>query len=237
MSRTSWSVARLHFKNIRVAYIVAGICVGLMLVQIIVGVILNAYGIQMNGPDSQSISLAFYLWLMLLIAAIIMPLGNFSRILNLGAKRADYFWGTIESYVVLSGAASLVGVLCNYLVDNPVNKWAQIGTFWTAPGVFGWAAHGPVVAFLQQWAFLLLFAVFIHTLVAAQDRWYGWVADVVIVAIISVFTPIAPLRHAEAWFFNAILFQPNALLQILSCLVLAAAIYALSKPVLNRRVI
>jgi len=237
MSKTFWSVARLHLRNVRVAYIVTGICVGIMLVQIIVGVILLHFGIEMNGPDNQSISVAWYLWLLLLLAAIVMPQGNFPRILNLGAKRADYFWGTIQSYVVLSGAASLVGILCNYLVDHPVSKWGQIGSYWTAPDVFGWAAHGPVVAFFQQWAFLLLFAVFVHTLVAAQDKWYGWVADVVLIAIISVFTPIAPLRHAEAWFFNAILFQPNAFLQILACLVLTCAIYALTRPIFARRAV
>ena len=236
MSRTIWSVARLHFKNIRVAYLVVGICVGLMLVQNIVGAILLRFGIEMSGPDNQTISLGWYLWLLLLNAAIVMPLGNFPRILNLGAKRRDYFWGTLEAYAVLSGATALVGTLWNYLVDRPMTSWGRLGSFWTAPQVFGWDAHGPVGAFLQQWAFLLLFVAFVHTLVAAQDKWYGWTADVVVIAIISVFTPIAPLRHAEAWFFNLILFHPNVFAQIGACLVLAAAFYALSRPVLNRRI-
>jgi len=67
----------------------------------------------------------------------------------------------------------------------------------------------------------------------AQTRWYGWVADVIIVAIISVFTPIAVLRSAEVWFFRLIIFG-TPWLQVVACLVLATGFYALSMPLLNR---
>ncbi|MDR1566274.1 MAG: ATP-binding cassette domain-containing protein [Treponema sp.] len=64
---------------------------------------------------------------------------------------------------------------------------------------------------------------------------FGWAADGLIVAVIAVFTPIEPLRRAEAAFFHTILFQPNAFLQIVSCLALAVIIYLLNKPVLNHK--
>jgi hypothetical protein len=51
-----------------------------------------------------------------------------------------------------------------------------------------------------------------------------------------VFTPIAPLRAVLAAFFRTILFSPPPL-QISVCLILAAALYALSKPIYARKAI
>jgi len=237
MTNTDVSIAKLNWRNIKVAYLVAGICAGAMALQLIVAGILLAYGINIIGDDNFSISLAWYTWLVVAIAAIVIPLGNFPRIINLGATRRDFFWGSALTYAVLAGAASAVVTVFTYAVDHPLTRWGSLGSFGTAPDVFGWVSNGPVVAFFQQWAFLLVLAGFVHTLVAAQNKWYGWLADVVIIAIISVFTPIAPLRHGEAWFFNLILFHPSPWLQIGSCLVLAAAFYALSWPILARRAV
>jgi len=236
--KTGWSIAKLQLGNIRVAYLVAGICAGVMLLQTIVAVVLLQFGIDMSGGGgNENISVAWYAWLLLLVGGIVMARGNFARILNLGAKRGAYFWGSLWTYIVLSGAASLVVTAFSYLVDRPLTAWGQIGYFWAAPDIFGWSAHGPVVAFLQQWAFLLLLAVVVHTLTASLDKWYGWVAAATIITIISVFTPIAPLRHAEAAFFYLILFHPSAWAQIGACLVLAAGIYALNKPIFARRAV
>jgi hypothetical protein len=68
----------------------------------------------------------------------------------------------------------------------------------------------------------------------AQTAWYGWVADVILIAVISVFTPIAPLRAAEAWFFHLIIFS-TPVVQILVSLVGAAVLYAISLPILNHK--
>jgi hypothetical protein len=102
---------------------------------------------------------------------------------------------------------------------------------------FGWHNNGVIVAFLRQFAFLFLLATFVHTLTAIQDKLYGWVTDVLIVAIISVFTTIAPLRASLVWFLNLIIFHPNAFLQIAACLILATAIYSLNKLILARKAI
>ena len=72
---------------------------------------------------------------------------------------------------------------------------------------------------------------------AAQDKWYGWVADILIIAIISVFTPIAPLRAALVRFFNLIIFHSNAFIQIAACLILALVVYSLNKLLLARKAI
>jgi len=76
-------------------------------------------------------------------------------------------------------------------------------------------------------AFLFLVATVTHILALMQDDWVGWVVDLIIITVIIVFTPIA--------FFNLIIFQSNAFLQIISCLTLAVGLYALSYPALSRK--
>lgn len=58
-----------------------------------------------------------------------------------------------------------------------------------------------------------------------QTKWYGWVADLLIVAIISVFTPIPILREAEIFLFRFTIFQQPAIIHIAVCLILAFIVY------------
>jgi hypothetical protein len=103
--------------------------------------------------------------------------------------------------------------------------------------VFGFMARGPVIAFLQMFAFLLMFCCVLHTMTLIQGYWYGWVVDVLIVTIISVFTPIAPLRKWLVRFFNLIIFGSNVTVQILSCLVLGTVVYCASIiPIKSKRI-
>ena len=140
------------------------------------------------------------------------------------------------TYIIIAAVVSGAGILSYYTYDRFVlsrfGGWSLSLMYW-----FGWVENGLIVAFFQQFAFLVFVASFIHTLVAIQDKWYGWVADVLIIAVISVFTPIAPLRAALVWFFYLLIFNSNALLQIVFCLVLGAALYVLNKPIFARKVI
>ena len=229
MNRTAWTVAKLNLRNLRGAWWVTGIVVVLMLVNTIVSAVVSTRGIDMRGQDG--VGFGNFVWLMPLLAAIAIPALNYRRIVNLGGRRVQYFWGAALAYVVLAAAAALANVVLYYAIDRPVTENGRIGGLWNLTQVFGWTAHGPVVAFVQAFAFLLLFTAFVHLLVSMQDRWYGWVLDVAVVAVIAVFTPIAPLRRALVDFFHLVIFGP-AVPQILACLVLAAALYAATRPVL-----
>jgi len=234
MCKSIFNIAKLNLKNIKVPYLVTGITALLMLVQTIVDMLII--------NNNSEISIGCYLWLLPVMAAIFIPAKNFPRIINLGGKRNNFFWGSLMTYAILACVVSLANVLFNYAFDRIVEASGNfeasfLGGIANLIEVFGWTRYGAVVAFLQQFAFLFLFSVFVHTLTASQDKWYGWAADVLIVAIISVFTPIKPLRDAEAWFFNLILFHPNALLQITACMVLAALIYSLNRPIFARKAI
>lgn len=235
MKSKSLVVAKMNFRNIKLAYIITAIVMGCILAQDIVYIILSYFDIN-PGAESSTIGIGNYLYLIILLGAVFIPSLNFRKMMNLGAKRNDFFKGCIINYVVMTAAISLAGIILYYTYE------AFILTFyagWTLNPIywFGWIDNGAVIAFFQQFSFLLLVAVFVHTLTAMQDKWYGWVTDIVIIAIIAVFTPIASLRSALVWFFKLIIFHPNAYVQIAACLILSIMIYSLNKLIFSRKVI
>jgi hypothetical protein len=237
MKNKSLAVAKTNFRNIKKAYVITAIVTGCILIQDIVYLILDRAGVYSNSEGNMNVSLGNYLFLLVILGAVFIPAKNFRKMMNLGSKRADFFKGCFVTYLIMTAAVSLICVILYYTYDKlMITLFSRGGTldvlYW-----FGWLNNGVVIAFFQQFAFLFLFATFVHTLVAAQDKWYGWVADVLIVAIICVFTPIAPLRASLVWFFNLIIFHSNAFLQIASCLILAIAVYSLNKLILARKTI
>lgn len=175
---------------------------------------------------------ANYLYLAVILASIFIPTLNFKKIMHLNGKKLDFYWGTLINYVIIAAVVSLANIVLFLLCKSLFGSRLII---WNTVVLFGWMSHGIVMAFFQQFFFLLLAAIFIHTLTTMQTFWFGWVADAVLAAIISVFTPIPVLRTALIWFFNMIIFNNNALLQIFVCLILSAVIYTLNLLALQRK--
>ena len=98
-----------------------------------------------------------------------------------------------------------------------------------------WTENGIIIAGVQQMFFLLLVMIFLHVLLSMQPHWYGWLTDAILVAIICIFTPIAPLRGILAGFFRAIMLNSNAVLHIGICLLLSAALSFAGLLVLKRK--
>lgn len=237
MKNKSLVAAKINFRNIKLAYILTAIVIGCALINDIVFIVLGHFGINPNGSDNTTVSLGNFFLLIILLGAIFIPSRNFRKMMNLGGKRSDFFNGCLLNYAIMALVISLLSMILYYTYDKYMVSVLYNGGTLDILYWFGWIDNGPIIAFFQQFAFLFLVAVFIHTLTAIQDKWYGWITDVIIVAIISVFTPIAPLRSALVWFFNLIIFHSNAFLQIIACLVLAALIYALNKPIFARKAI
>jgi hypothetical protein len=240
MCKIIWKTAKINLKNLKAPYVITAVTAALLLANLIVYVILTLNGV--NTSDQGFISGGNALWLLPVLAGIHIPAKNFRRTISLGGKSRNFFWGSLECYAILSAVASFFNVLIFCTIDTFIQKAGYFDAnffffFVNLVEVFGWIRHGVIAAFFQQFAFLFLFAVFTHTLTAMQDKWYGWAADILLVAIISVFTPIAPLRSALAWFFNLILTHSNSFLQIFACLILATAIYSLNKPIFARKAI
>jgi len=219
------TITKLNISQIKTAYFIIGLVFLLMLVSFIINVCIG------DADDNTNVSMGNTFALLPVFAAIFIPARNLRKTMNLGVRRNDFFRSCIPIYAILSAAVTLIMFIFHFTVDRIADKFLY--ELYDMSEVFGYYSNGIIIAFFQMFAFLLLVAAFTHTLTLAQTAWYGWVADILIVAIISVFTPIAPLRAAEAKFFYVIMFADPAI-QISACLVLTAAFYALSKPVLNR---
>ena len=233
MNKTVRTIIKINLKTIGGAYIATLAGIGAMVSNYIIYVVQVSRGDILS--DNMGVSVGWAFWALPVAAGIIISSVNFRRIMSLGGNRADYFKGSLISYIIIAAAASLLGVITYYLVDIPFAAAEIYGGVLAVPEIFGWNAHGPIVFFIQQFAFLLLTAFFTHTFCGLQGKWYGWVVNAAFIAGIPVFSAIEPLRNILAGYFYLIFFFPNALVQILVCLAVGFAFYFLSKPIYARK--
>ncbi len=172
-----------------------------------------------------------YTWLLAVLTPFFFVFYDFTKLMHLGASKKDYYFGCLISYGILAFCISLVNTLIHLLIDPLYPAKTVINLM----DVCKWTENGIVVAGFQQMFFLLLVMVFLHVLLSMQVHWYGWITDAVLVAIICIFTPVAPLRGILAGFFEIIMLNGNALLHIGICLLLSAAFSLGGLVVLKRK--
>lgn len=172
-----------------------------------------------------------YTWLLAVLTPFFFVFYDFTKLMHLGASKRDYFFGCLISYGFLALCISLVNTVVHVLIDPVYPAQTVINLM----DVCQWTENGVFVAGLQQMFFLLLVMIFLHVLLSMQTRWYGWLTDAVLVAVICVFTPIAPLRAVLGGFFQIIMFNGSAVLHIGVCLLLSAAFSLAGLAVLKRK--
>lgn len=172
-----------------------------------------------------------YTWLLAVMAPFFFVFYDFSKLMHLGASKKDYFIGCLISYGFLAFCTSLVNTVIHLAIDPIYPAQTVINMM----DVCRWTENGIFVAAIQQMLFLLLAMIFLHVLLSMQAHWYGWLTDAVLVAIICIFTPIAPLRSVLSGFFRLIMLNGNAILHIGICLLLSAALSLAGLVVLKRK--
>ncbi len=172
-----------------------------------------------------------YTWLLAVLTPFFFVFYDFTKLMHLGASKKDYFFACLIGYGFLAFCISLVNTGIHRLIDPVYPAQTVINMM----DVCQWTENGIVVAGLQQMFFLLLVMVFLHVLLSMQAHWYGWLADALLVAMICIFTPVAPLRAVLAGFFQMIMFNSNAVLHICICLLLSAALSLGGLVVLKRK--
>ena len=172
-----------------------------------------------------------YTWLLAVMAPFFFVFYDFSKLMHLGASKKDYFTGCLISYGFLAFCTSLVNTVIHLAIDPIYPAQTVINMM----DVCRWTENGIFVAAIQQMLFLLLAMIFLHVLLSMQAHWYGWLTDAVLVAIICIFTPIAPLRSVLSGFFRLIMLNGNAILHIGICLLLSAALSLAGLVVLKRK--
>ena len=172
-----------------------------------------------------------YTWLLAVLTPFFFVFYDFTKLMHLGASKKDYWIGCLISYGLLAFGISLVNTVIHLLID-PIDP-AQ--TVINLMDVCRWTENGIVIAGLQQMFFLLLAMVFLHVLLSMQAHWYGWLTDAILVAIICIFTPIAPLRGILSGLFQLIMLNGSAPVHIGICLLLSAALSLAGLVVLKRK--
>lgn len=172
-----------------------------------------------------------YTWLLAVMTPFFFVFYDYTKLMHLGASKRDYFFGCLISYGVLALGISLINTLIHLLIDPVYPAQAVINMI----DVCKWTENGIIIAGVQQMFFLLLVMIFLHVLLSMQPHWYGWLTDAILVAIISIFTPIAALRGILSGFFQIIMLNGNALLHIGICLLLSAALSFAGLLVLKRK--
>lgn len=172
-----------------------------------------------------------YTWLLAVLTPFFFVFYDFTKFMYLGASKRDYFFSCLISYGFLAFCISLVNTVIRLLIDPVYSAQTVINMM----DVCKWTENGMILAGVQQMCFLLLVMIFLHVLLSMQAHWYGWLTDTVIVAIICIFTPIAPLRAILDGFFQMIMLNSNAVLHIGICLLLSAVLALGGLLVLKRK--
>ena len=172
-----------------------------------------------------------YTWLLAVMTPFFFVFYDYTKLMHLGASKRDYFFGCLISYGILALGISLINTLIHLLIDPVYPAQAVINMM----DVCKWTENGIFIAGVQQMFFLLLVMIFLHVLLSMQPHWYGWLTDAILVAIISIFTPIVALRGILSGFFQIIMLNGNALLHIGICLLLSAALSFAGLLVLKRK--
>lgn len=172
-----------------------------------------------------------YTWILAAMTPFFFVFYDFMKLMHLGASKKDYYIGCLMGYGILAIGISLVNTFIHLVIDPVYPAKTVINLM----DVCGWTENGIFIAALQQAFFLFLVMIFLHVLLSMQSQWYGWLTDAILIAVISVFTPIAPLRRVLGGFFQMIMVNSNALLQIGSCLLLSALLSLAGLAVLKRK--
>ena len=173
-----------------------------------------------SGDSAVALSNGNYTWLLAVMTPFFFVFYDFKKLMHLGASKKDFYLGALISYGILALLISLINTGVRLLID-PLN---QTQTVINLMDVCGWTENGVLAAGFQQMCFLLLAMIFLHVLLSMQAHWYGWLTDVLLAAVICVFTPIAPLRGILAGFFRLIMLNGSAPLHIGIFLVLSAGL-------------
>lgn len=172
-----------------------------------------------------------YTWLLAVLCPFFIVFYDFPKLMRLGASKRDYYLASLVCYALLALGISALNTLIHLVIDPAYRAETVINLM----DVCRWTENGIFVAAVQQACFLLLTMMFLHVLLSMQPRWYGWAADAALVAVISVFTPVASLRAVLGGFFRLVMLNSDAVVHAGVCLALSAALAFAGLLVLKRQ--
>lgn len=224
----SLTVVKYHFlRTLKMAYIVILI---ILIVAIVVNIIVETTIGSRNNNSSELYG--SYLAVMIILAPVLIAGKHYSKLLNIGARKIDFFKGSLVTYAMLSIGVALLSTLFHYFI-LPMLPDQKISI--SIIGAFGWADSTFFVCFIRQVGFYMLVSMILHSLVMFHQTRIGIIVDVLIVAILAVFIPITPLRESLVRFLNTVLLNENVLYMFISNLFLGGILYTSTLYVMARK--
>lgn len=221
------SVVKYNFQiSLKSVYIITGI---VMLIAILTDVIVSA-ATGSQGSNDYSLY-GNYFVLIVLLAPILIVAKHYKRLINIGAKKLDFFKGCLINYAIIAVVVSLLTTLYHFVILPLLPAQELQISFISA---FGWG-HSFLACLANQIGIFMLVSLFLHTLVLFHQTWIGIALDILIVSVIATFIPIAPLRSSLVWFFGTFLLNPNTVLMLINNLILGGVIYTTTLYVMAKK--
>ena len=168
---------------------------------------------------------------LLIIVPVIVATRHLTKVMHLNAAKETFLAGAVLVYAVLAACVSGANQVFHYSLDQ---SWSQTFQVVNLAEVFGWAGNGPLVSFVQQFAFLILVAVGVHCLASIQRSWVGWAVDLLLIVLVGASLGVEPLVSFRLLVADLLVLHSSAIVQVGSCLVLATGLYRMSLTVLRR---
>lgn len=224
--KKGWAVTRLNFKSLTLVFVY----------MLAIFAVISVPQIIMNGVGMKVESLGFSTWLYVfaIVIPVLLATSNFNKTMRLGAKKKDYFVGVLIILAILSAVLSFACIATYYAIDKPITD--NLAHFYSLYNVFGFAANGIVVGFLQQFGFIFMLSILMFLFASIQDTWKGWVTAGGIV-IFALTTLLVGVLREYVWqkglLYLLVTGHPAA--QICFTLVVGLALYFLYLLILKRK--
>ena len=240
-AKKGWAIAKLNFKSLKLTII-------LLLIPFLGNAV--SFFVQFIIEQAASVKLVSenntIMGSVILVEITLIPIflvsSNFYKTMRLNAKKKDYFIGALIVLAITAMAVNIAHTLIFYAVENPINNALHGSsgdlnqkTLWSLLEVFGFKGNGDFIGFFQMFGFIFFTSVAIFIVTSIQDYWLGWAVDILIVAVISVFSSIAFFRN-YFWrpFFWLLIFGHPAV-QLLFTIVGGLLLYLTYLPILKRK--
>jgi len=163
-------------------------------------------GLFIDSSQSASLADGNMLILILLFLAIVLPIGYYKRIVNIGASREQYFVGLQLVFAVWAAAIALFNSLWPMLEANVFRKNTV-----DMVEAFHWSDFGLAGSVLYQTVFYLMVMALLSMLISGYNHVVGWLLWALLIAAIPIGTAIPSLRVHVVSFFKALLFNDSLL--------------------------
>jgi hypothetical protein len=191
--------------HLKATYLQTRVYIWCVIILILLGN-LAQFIVSLNIDNSQNTRLSDgnLLILILPLIAILLPLGYYKRIIDLGASREQYFRALQFVFAFWSAAIALFNSLWFVLEVHVIRKYTNTVTLIEA---FHWDDFGVAGSFLYQTAFYMMAMALLSMLISGYYHPIGWLMWALLIAAIPVGTAIPSLRVHVVYFFEALLFN------------------------------